>query len=364
MRLDIVLLPGDGIGPEVVAGAQQVLDAVARRFGHELRIRSAPIGWAAVQESGVPLPDPTLRACRESPAVLLGAVGDPRADGRDPAQRPEVGLLALRRALGCYANLRPARVEAALLDASPLRPELARGVDLLIVRELAGGIYYGEPRSPGGSDSPAVNTMSYGEAEVRRIARTAFELARTRRRRIVSIDKANVLEVSRLWRRVVTAESALHPDIELSHMLVDRAAMELVRAPAQFDVILTANLFGDVLSDEAAGITGSIGLLGSASLGGATGLYEPVHGSAPELAGQNTANPAGTIASAALMLRHSFDLEAEAASVEAALTAALADGLCTPDLARGDRTVVGTREFAADVARRVLEGEPRGEAGA
>jgi 3-isopropylmalate dehydrogenase len=344
MRLCIAVLPGDGVGPEVTAAAVHVLEAVCARFGHRLDVDERPIGWAALQGTGAPLPPETVEACLSADAVLLGAVGDPAADRLPPPQRPETGLLELRRALGCWANLRPARLADALLDRSPLRADVVRGTDMLVVRELSGGIYYGEPRREGDATTAAVNTMTYDEASVRRIAEFAFDAARGRRGAVVSVDKANVLEVSRLWRRIVDEVAAGYPDVRCEHMLVDRAAMELVLAPAAFDVILTSNLFGDILSDEAAAVVGSIGLLPSASVGGGVGLYEPVHGSAPTIAGRDEANPIGTILSVALMLRHTFELEEEAAAIEDAVDATLARGLRTLDLApdslsrrRGDR---------------------------
>jgi 3-isopropylmalate dehydrogenase len=333
--LRVVTLPGDGIGPEVTAAAVSVLEAVGRSRGHHFRIAAFPVGWAGVEAAGDPLPPATLAAALEADAVFLGAVGDPAADHLPPALRPEAGLLRLRRELGCFANLRPARLPEALVDRSPLRPEIARGTDLVIVRELAGGLYYGEPRSltEEGGEARALNTLPYSASEVRRIARVAFELARERRRSVVSVDKANVLETSRLWRRVVNEVAEDFPDVALSHVLVDRMAMELVLRPANFDVLLMENLFGDILSDQAAGVVGSLGLLGSASLGGTVDIYEPVHGSAPDIAGRGVANPVGAILSAAMLLRHSAGLPGEARAVEAAVDRALADGARTGDVA-------------------------------
>lgn len=351
----IVLLPGDGVGPEVVAAAAAVLRAVAEWFGHRLELTERAIGWTAVRTLGDPLPPATLAACRSADAILLGAVGDPAAESRPSERRPESGLLRLRRELGLFANLRPVRVRDALVDRSALRPERARGVDLVIVRELAGGIYYGEPRGTRpGPPARAVDTEVYDANEVERIARIAFDLARRRRGRVASVDKANVLETSALWRRVVSEVATGYPDVALRHVLVDRAAMELVLDPAAFDVVLTSNLFGDILSDEAAAVVGSIGLLGSASLGAGPGLYEPVHGSAPELAGRDVADPAGAIESTALLLRHSLGLEQEARAVESALDAALAEGPRTADLTAPGEKPAPTTAFGRAVAERVL----------
>ncbi|HET9948136.1 MAG TPA: 3-isopropylmalate dehydrogenase, partial [Longimicrobiales bacterium] len=275
--LHVVVLPGDGIGQEVSAAMLRVLEAVGSRFGHRLTVDRHDVGYTAWEKSGTPLPEATLEACRKGPAVFLGAVGDPRADALPPGERPEAALLKLRSELGCYANLRPARVDDALVERSALRREVAAGCDLVIVRELTGGLYYGQPR--GRENGRAINTLVYSEAEVERVARVAFELARKRHKKVTSVDKANVLEVSQLWRSVVERVAASYPDVELDHMYVDRAAMELVTAPKRFDVVLTENLFGDILSDEASAMCGSLGLLASASVGGAVGLYEPVHGS-------------------------------------------------------------------------------------
>lgn len=364
MRARIAVLPGDGVGPEVTAAAVEALDAVADRFGHEFERIEYPVGWSAVRSTGVPLPADTLAGCHAADAVLLGAVGHPDADPLPPDRRPEAGLLRLRRELGLYANLRPVRIRDALLDSSPLRPERARGVDLLIVRELGGGIYYGRPRGTSmGPPARAVDTETYDADEIERIARMAFALARERRGRVASVDKANVLETSALWRRVVTEVAEEYPDIDLRHVLVDRAAMELVLNPAELDVVLTGNLFGDILSDEAGAVAGSIGLLGSASLGDGPGLYEPVHGSAPEIAGRDVANPAGAIRSVALLLRHSLGLATAAAAVESALDEALEAGIRTRDVAAPGQVAVGTKAFGAAVAERVLGGTPAHAAG-
>ncbi len=329
----------------------QVLETVASRFGHELSVEEHQAGWCAYESTGTPLPDSTLAACVRGPAVFLGAVGDPRADGLPPGKRPEAALLKLRSTLGCFANLRPARVDEELVDMSALKREIAAGCDMVIVRELTGGLYYGQPRSR--DADRAVNTLVYTKAEVERVAKVAFDLARGRRRHVTSVDKANVLEVSQLWRAVVEEVAKGYPDVKLDHMFVDRAAMELVTAPKQFDVILTENLFGDILSDEASAMCGSLGLLASASVGGKVGLYEPVHGSAPDIAGKGIANPIAAIRSAALMLSYSFSLHAEAAAVERAVSKALADGLRTADLVPRGMASVSTTTFANAVAEAV-----------
>jgi 3-isopropylmalate dehydrogenase len=335
MRATIALLPGDGIGPEVVAEARRVLEAVAAGGGHELGFSEHLIGGCAIDAAGTALPDDTLAACREADAILLGAVGGPKWDDPQAKVRPEQGLLGLRRALGLYANLRPVKAQPLLADASPLRPERLEGVDMMIVRELTGGLYFGEPRRRETVDgvTRAIDTLEYTDVEIRRIVRLAFELARGRRKRVTSVDKANVLESSRLWRQVAVEVGAEFPDVALEHQLVDSCAMRLVTGAAHFDVIVTENMFGDILSDEASVLTGSLGMLPSASLGeGTRGLYEPIHGSAPDIAGQGKANPLATILSAAMLLRHSLGLEAEAAAVERAVDAALAAGALTPDM--------------------------------
>ena len=350
-KLHVVSLPGDGVGREVTGAMLQVLEAVASAHGHELTVDEHLVGWVAYEAHGTPLPHATLEACKAGPAVFLGAVGDPRADGLPPSKRPEAALLALRSTLGCFANLRPARVDPELVAKSALKPEIASGADLVIVRELTGGLYYGEPR--GRENGRAVNTLVYTEEEVRRVARVAFELARNRRKHLTSVDKANVLEVSQLWRAVVDEVSREYDDVELEHMFVDRAAMELVTYPTRFDVMLTENLFGDILSDEASAMCGSLGLLASASVGGRVGLYEPVHGSAPDIAGKGIANPIAAIRSAALMLSYSFELHDEAAAIERAVSRALTDGLRTKDIAGPREKSVSTDEFASAVAEAV-----------
>ena len=351
----IAVLPGDGIGPEVIAQALRVLEAVAERFGLRIATREYPVGATAVRLNGNPLPPETRAAVRQADAVLLGAVGDPALDREPRERRPETGLLALRSLLGVYANLRPVAVHSALAAASPLKPELLTGVDLVIVRELTGGLYYGEPRSK--ENGTAVNTLRYTAAEVERVARVAFEAARTRRRRVLSVDKANVLETSQLWRETVTRLAAGFPDVTLEHCYVDTAAMRLVSAPGAIDVLVTENMFGDILSDEAAVLAGSLGLLPSASLGDGPGLFEPVHGSAPDLAGRDMANPIGAIATVALLLRHGFALAEPAAAVEHAIRLALEQGARTPDIAGpGDRTM-GTRELGEVIAELVRQPE-------
>ncbi len=322
---------------------------MARQAGHELIVTTAAIGGAALKLGLPPLPPDTLSAARESDAILLGAVGDPAFDHQPPGHRPESALLQLRSALGLYANLRPARAWPGLERSGPLKPEVLAGTDVLVVRELTGGLYYGEPRGVADDGRSAVNTLRYSVEEIARVAHRAFALARTRRRRVVSVDKANVLEVSRLWRQTVTAIGAEYPDVSLTHEYVDAAAMKLVLTPAAFDVMVMENLFGDILSDEAGAICGSLGLLPSASLGDGPGLFEPVHGSAPTLAGRNVANPIGAIASVALMLEHSLGLPDDARRVTAAIQAALDSGLRTADLVEPGRSACSTTDFTAAV---------------
>lgn len=351
----IAVLPGDGIGPEVTDAALHVLEAVKDRFELRIETERHPIGWAGYEAAGHPLPPDTRQAALAADAVFLGAVGDPRADEVPPQLRPEAGLLALRKVLDCYANLRPARTLAPLLERSPVRSERVRDMDFLIVRELSSGLYYGEPRSidRSGDDPVAVNTMRYTAAEIRRVAEVAFAAANERRGRLVSVDKANVLETSRLWREVVTEVGGDFPEVELEHMLVDRAAMELILRPGYFDVILTENLFGDILSDEAGAITGSIGLLASASLGTGPGLYEPVHGSAPDIAGQGRANPLAAILSMAMLLQHSAAAPAAARAIEEAVEQILVSGTRPAELAGPHDQPSGTREVADRVAEAV-----------
>lgn len=357
----IVVLAGDGIGPEVTAAAVRVLQAVAERSGHVFHFSTQLIGGAALRAGEPPLPPRTREACEATDAVLLGAVGDPAFDGRPPGDRPESGLLALRKMLGAYANVRPARLHPALSGITPLRPEVAAGIDMVIVRELTGGLYFGEPRSE--APDEAVNTLRYARHEVERIARVAFETARRRRKRVLSVDKANVLETSRLWRRVTIEVARDYPDVALEHMYVDACAMQLVLAPGSFDVLLTENLFGDILSDEAGAICGSLGLLPSASLGAGPGLFEPVHGSAPSIAGQDRANPIGAIASAAMLLRDGLDLPDEADAVDRAIDAALEAGARTADIARPGEAVSGTSAMTSAIVEKLTIGaRPGGHA--
>jgi 3-isopropylmalate dehydrogenase len=358
MRLKITVLPGDGIGPEVTAEAVRALRTVADIYGHNFEFEEQLIGGAAIKETGTPLPTATLDACLESNAVLLGAVGAPEHDHLSPDKRPEAGLLTLRRALGAYANLRPAISYRAVTDCSPLRAEVVAGADILFVRELLGGLYFGEPRGfvKDDNSSVAFNTLRYSAEEVERIARVAFEAAAGRRAKVCSVDKANVLETSQLWREVTTRVALDYPEIALEHLYVDACAMHLVMNPRRFDVVLTENLFGDILSDEAAVITGSLGLLASASIGGEVGLYEPVHGSAPDISGRGIANPLGAISSAALLLRYTAHLEQEALDLEAAVMTVLDAGYRTPDLDRGQsKYVATTSEMGTLVAESIAE---------
>jgi 3-isopropylmalate dehydrogenase len=349
----IAVLPGDGIGKEIVAASVELL----RRLGLGLEFEDAPVGGAGYEAAGDPLPEATLALAKRADAILFGAVGDPRYDALPPEKRPEQAILGLRKALGLFANLRPAQVYPELAGASALRAEVVAGLDILIVRELTGDIYFGEPRGVRaleGGGREGFDTMRYTEAEIRRIARVALEAARRRNRKVCSVDKANVLATSRLWREVVTDEAQGCPDIELSHMYVDNCAMQLVRNPKQFDVIVTGNMFGDILSDEASMLTGSIGMLPSASLDErGKGLYEPIHGTAPDIAGKGVANPLATILSAALMLRHSLGQAAAADRIEAAVKRALADGYRTADIYTEGTRRVGTADMAAAVAQRL-----------
>jgi len=340
MNLNILVLPGDGIGTEVTREAVRVLRHVARKWNHTLRLTEGLLGGIAIHKTGSPLPDETVKLAAEADATLMGAVGLPEFDDAPPEKRPEKGLLGIRKVLGVYANLRPVRAYPALLDSSPLKNDRVAGTDMIIVRELTGGIYYGTPRgiTENGAETRAVNTMVYTRAEIERVSRMALQLARGRRKKVTSVDKSNVLENSQLWRRVVTEIAGEFPDITLDHMLVDNCAMQLVLNPTRFDIVLTENMFGDILSDEGAVLAGSIGMLPSASIGGRkpsgawVGLYEPVHGSAPDIAGQNKANPLGAIGSVAAMFAYSFGLKEEAAAVEAAVEAVLESGTVTADL--------------------------------
>ena len=340
MNLKVLILPGDGIGAEVTREAVRVLEHVATTFGHQLSLSEGLLGGVAIHKTGNPLPDETVSLAGDADATLMGAVGLPEFDNAPPDQRPERGLLGIRKVLGVFANLRPVRAYKALLDSSPLKNALVEGTDMIIVRELTGGIYYGTPRgiSGSGAETRAVNTMTYTRAEIERVSRMAFNLAGGRRKKVTSVDKSNVLENSQLWRKVVTEVAKEFPDVELEHILVDNCAMQLVLNPRRFDVMLTENMFGDILSDEGAVLAGSIGMLPSASIGdrkpsGAwVGLYEPVHGSAPDIAGQNKANPLGAIGSVAAMLEYSFGLKREAEAVNQAVERILESGSVTADL--------------------------------
>ena len=357
MLITITTLPGDGIGPEVVAQAMRVLEACAEIFGHQLQITEKNMGGAALVASNDPFPKDAEEACLSSGAVLLGAVGGPAFDTYPGHLRPEAGLLRLRKALGVFANLRPAVCLPGMEAMSPLRPEVVRGTDVMIVRELLGGVYFGARSSEGQPGSRrATDSMTYTEPEIERIAHVAFKIALGRRKQLFSVDKANVLDSSRLWRDVVTRVGADYPDVKLSHGYVDSTAMALVSKPASFDVIVTENMFGDILSDQAGAVVGSLGLLPSASVGGKIGLYEPIHGSAPDIAGQGIANPLGTILSAAMLLRHSFQLEEEAASIENAVKDVLGAGHRTRDLAEKGAASVSTEQmgtFVVDYLRSI-----------
>jgi 3-isopropylmalate dehydrogenase len=349
MSRTVLLLPGDGIGPEIVAEAEKVLNKVNDQFGLELVFETALVGGAALDKTDSPLPEETLAKAKMADAILLGAVGGPAWDGLPMAKRPEKGLLGLRSNLELFANLRPAILYPQLASASSLKPEVVSGLDIMIVRELTGGIYFGQPRGVRrleGGERQGYNTYVYKESEIRRIGRVAFEAALQRGKKLCSVDKANVLEVSVLWREIMNDLHREYPDVELSHMYVDNAAMQLVRAPKQFDVIVTGNMFGDILSDEAAMLTGSIGMLPSASLNSEKqGMYEPCHGSAPDIAGKGIANPLATIISAAMMLRYSLDEEKAAAAIEAAVNKVLDQGLRTADIMSEGGTRVSTREM-------------------
>ncbi|MBM4119404.1 MAG: 3-isopropylmalate dehydrogenase [Nitrospira sp.] len=357
MKATIAVLAGDGVGQEIVPEAVKVLKAIGEQFGHRFTFIEAPVGGQAIDLTGKPLPLKTLALAKSSDAVMLGAVGGPKWEGLDYSIRPERALLGLREQLGLYANLRPAKLYPMLADASTLKREVVEGIDILVVRELTGGIYFGKPKGirkiPGGEKG--INTEVYTTQEIRRIAVVAFEAARRRRKKVMSIDKANVLESSELWRRVVIDVHKKYPDVELSHMYVDNCAMQLVRNPKQFDVIVTTNMFGDILSDEAAMLTGSIGMLPSASVGTKTGMYEPIHGSAPDIAGKNLANPIATIASVAMMLSYAFKLDREAETVERAIVKTLAQGCRTKEIHTPGMTLVGTKEMGAAILKNLKD---------
>lgn len=357
MRLKIAVLAGDGIGPEVTKQATNILRAVAELGGHDFTFVPSLIGGVAITETGSPLPTATLDAALESDAVLLGAVGDNKFNALTPDKRPEAGLLQIRQALGGFANLRPSIAYTALSESSPLRPEVTKDVDILFVRELLGGLYFGAPRWWNRESNEAINTMRYTRDEIVRVARVAFELASNRRQKVTSVDKANVLEVSQLWRATVTEVAKEYPSVTLEHQLVDSMAMHIMNIPRHFDVVLTENLFGDILSDEAGVITGSLGMLPSATIGGAVNLYEPVHGSAPDIAGTGKANPLGAILTAAMILRHSANLEQDAKAVEQAVNKVLNAGYRTADIARGQtgQTPVSTQEMGKLVHQALAE---------
>jgi 3-isopropylmalate dehydrogenase len=358
MQLKIVVLPGDGVGPEVTQQAVRVLREVANIHGHNFHFQEHAVGGEAIARTGSPLPPETLNACVNADAVLLGAVGSPNFDYLPPDQRPEAGLLKLRRELGGFANLRPITTYPELIAASPLRAEIVSGADILFVRELLGGLYFGEPRgaTSQNGDSAAFNTMRYSANEIERVARVAFEAAMKRRRQVTSVDKANVLETSQLWRQTVTRIANDYPSVELNHLYVDAAAMHIITNPARFDVILTENLFGDILSDEASVICGSLGMLASATVGGTVDLYEPVHGSAPDIAGRGVANPIGAIASAAMLMRYTAGLESEANDIETAIASVLTAGYRTWDIARGTGgQPVSTEEMGQLITEAVAE---------
>lgn len=355
MTYKVAVLPGDGIGAEIVPEAVKVLKAVGSKYGHDFAFTEGLIGGAAIDAVGVPLPEDTLNLCHSSDAVLLGAIGGPKWDSLPVHLRPEAGaLLPLRKALGLYANLRPAMLYNALLDASTLKREVIEGIDIMVIRELTGGLYFGEKkREQTAEGQRAVDTLVYTTAEIERIARLAFEIAMKRKKVLHSVDKANVLESSRLWRETVTELAREYPEVELVHMYVDNCAMQLVRWPKQFDVIVTENMFGDILTDQASMLTGSIGMLPSASLGGKVGLYEPSHGSAPDIAGQKKANPLATILSAAMMLRYSFNLNDEAKAVEEAVVKVLDLGYRTPDIMEDGCKPVNTGEMGDRVVEQI-----------
>jgi 3-isopropylmalate dehydrogenase len=356
----IAVLPGDGIGAEVTSVAVSILKAACAAYDVEIETEEYLFGGCSYEEYGTPVTEGTLDACLASDAVLLGAVGGPQWDNVASEHRPEAALLKLRKSLGTYTNLRPIKIYSALMSASSLKPEILEGTDILIVRELTGGIYFGQPRHTKETEDDVVATdaMVYSRSEIERVARKAFEAARKRNRRVCSVDKSNILDTSRLWRKTVSKLASDYPDVELSHMLVDNCAMQLVRNPKQFDVILTGNMFGDILSDEASMLTGSIGMLPSASIGDKTGLYEPVHGSAPDIAGQNKANPLAAIASAAMLCRYSLDLPEAADQIEAAIDRVLADGYRSGDIYSGseDEQLIGTDEMGWQIEKVLVVG--------
>jgi len=353
----IAVLKGDGIGPEIVDSAIKVLRHVEKLSGHSFELEEGLIGGIAIDQKGEPLPKETLDLCLQADAVLLGAVGGPKWDNLPTSKRPEKGLLQIRKALDLYANLRPAKVYEPLIQASPLKEETARGTDFIVIRELTGDVYYGEPRGIfiENGKRVGINTMRYTEDEIRRVVRKAFEIAMKRRKKLTSVDKSNVLEVSGLWKEIVEEESKNYPEVELEHLYVDNCAMQIVRRPSSFDVIVTGNIFGDILSDEAAVITGSLGMLPSASLGERYALYEPVHGSAPDIAGKGIANPIATILSVSMMLRYSFNLEKEAQAIEKAVEKTLEKGYRTPDIYSEGCLRVGTQQMTDAIIKSLEE---------
>lgn len=360
MKFDIAVLPGDGIGPEVMTQALKVLQVAGEKFGHSFDFHDGLIGGVAIDTLGTALSDETLKMCKQCDAVLLGAVGGSKWDDPQAKIHPEDGLLALRKGLKLFANLRPVKIFPMLVDSTNLKPEVVKGVDLVVVRELTGGLYFGQPKKQWRTSKgrQAVDTLAYSEAEIERILRVGFELARSRRKKLTSVDKANVLQSSRLWRQIAIEISTDYPDIELQHMLVDACAMRFIQRPAEFDVLVTENMFGDILTDEASMLAGSMGMLPSASLAGIPrgktfGMYEPIHGSAPSRAGQDLANPIATILSVAMMLRYSFALETEAQAIENAVLATLEQGYRTYDIMSEGKTKVGTKEMGDLVAQRV-----------
>jgi len=360
MEFNVAVLPGDGIGPEVIAQALKVLQTVGEKFGHSFHLHDGLIGGVAIDTLGTALSDETLRMCKQCDAVLLGAVGGSKWDDPQVKVHPEDGLLALRKGLRLFANLRPVKIFPMLVDSTNLKPEVVKGVDLVVVRELTGGIYFGQPKKQWrtAKGRQAVDTLAYSEAEIERILRVGFEMARNRRKKLTSVDKANVLQSSRLWRQIAIEISADYPDVELQHMLVDACAMRFIQRPGEFDVLVTENMFGDILTDEASMLAGSMGMLPSASLAGIPkgrtfGMYEPIHGSAPSRAGQNLANPIATILSVAMMLRYSFALETEPQTIENAVLATLEQGYRTYDIMSEGKTKVGTKEMGDLIAQKV-----------
>ncbi|MEX2657119.1 MAG: 3-isopropylmalate dehydrogenase [Balneolales bacterium] len=360
MSKKIVLLPGDGIGVEVIGEAEKMISYVSDRYNLNIQTEKHLAGGASLDAHDIPVKDEVIDACKGAAAVLLGAVGGPKWDDYPADKRPEKALLRLRKELGLYNNLRPVTVFSSLKNASPLRPEVVDGVDLLVVRELTGGLYFGQPKGINmeNGEETGVDTMRYSVSEIERIAVAAFEAAQGRRKKVTSVDKANILACSQLWRKTVTRIAENYPDVELEHMLVDNCAMQLIRYPSQFDVILTENMFGDILSDEAAMLTGSIGMLPSASLGDGTGMYEPVHGSAPDIAGQNIANPLATLASVALMFRYSLDHEQAASEIETAISKVLNAGYNCKDMSRHARKVLSTTEMGDKILATMKEAQP------